>query len=698
MTRSIDLSKLPQELQFLSAYSRVRGRRYQRASWLVSNFEADVWEIRSCQRHVRVDWGIELGTSGKLLTDRKHASLLESFRSWLIIQTHSDWTSVLVQNSETEYRAIRNTLHLIDHLLLRADSLQLEKYGLAAITNNEMCSLAAILASNRRISTSIYEWPRRLSQFLRSRIETLTDSELLQATETAPFILAPPSPTNRITDLTDEEIFKARVWLWKAQAFVSNPQQSHGAQYSANTRRLARRIYSNTLSGGRVSHTVPAELSLVPDFGFDTEYLRARVTSPLDNRISSIQLCRYVRALNSLELLRLDGLVVPAFTQIDSASLIQKVDAKRAGRYRTLPQSVVFAALRKALEFLDEHGCALVDSYLNLVQAARGAGLSVGVFSHRNDIKPYLKARTIELGVKRWSVEWNAINSRGTDVPLLTRPEYYSELRSNVGLWQCLRVLYGAAQYVVGTLTARRQGELIDLTAGDCLDITRSWLLFYNRKPRVGDLRDHEARPIPDIAVQAIALMERLQQGLLDLGFSFKRAKLFSFPTNRGPRPLRKLNETGYNASLDYFCDWSESGLDCDGNRYYVRQHQLRRAFAMLFFWSGSFGGLNTLRWFLGHTDAAHLWRYITESVPGVVIRNAAAQWAAEGIKLGDPATKGLSSVLMEHFGTANFTVVDAGVLQDYIEDMLADGRVSVEPEFLDGGRAYRIAVIVRGG
>ena len=105
---------------------------------------------------------------------------------------------------------------------------------------------------------------------------------------------------------------------------------------------------------------------------------------------------------------------------------------------------------------------------------------------------------------------------------------------------------------------------------------------------------------------------------------------------------------------------------------------------------------MDTLRWFLGHTDAQHLWHYITESTPGLALRSVAAEWAAYGVKHSTREAELLASELTEHFGTSDFSVLEDEALTLYLEDLMEEGRLCIEPEFLDHGRQYRIAVVLR--
>ena len=50
----------------------------------------------------------------------------------------------------------------------------------------------------------------------------------------------------------------------------------------------------------------------------------------------------------------------------------------------------------------------------------------------------------------------------------------------------------------------------------------------------------------------------------------------------------------------------------------------------MCFFWGSGFGSLDTLRWFMGHTNIEHVYHYITESTSGEVLRNVKTQFLLE--------------------------------------------------------------------
>ena len=114
----------------------------------------------------------------------------------------------------------------------------------------------------------------------------------------------------------------------------------------------------------------------------------------------------------------------------------------------------------------------------------------------------------------------------------------------------------------------------------------------------------------------------------------------------------------------------------------------------MIFFWGNSFGGLDTLRWFLGHADLEHLYHYITEATPGEVLRGVKAAYLADSLAAGDKGVSNeLAAALFSHFGTSEFTILDFQEVETYLETLIENHLLTVEPHFIkvDDLTTYRI-------
>ncbi len=166
-------------------------------------------------------------------------------------------------------------------------------------------------------------------------------------------------------------------------------------------------------------------------------------------------------------------------------------------------------------------------------------------------------------------------------------------------------------------------------------------------------------------------------------------------------------------------CDYVETDLvEYDNGEYrrnYVRQHQLRRFFAMAFFWSKGFDGMDALRWMLGHSDMEHLYHYISESETGAVLNGAKASVIVRGVvdstselaKLegieevrkmiaerltGDSSTpitiESVSEAAEDYDDESYLTVPHISQLQKEqdieteVIQLLEEGRITLEPEF----------------
>lgn len=180
--------------------------------------------------------------------------------------------------------------------------------------------------------------------------------------------------------------------------------------------------------------------------------------------------------------------------------------------------------------------------------------------------------------------------------------ERFDLLRSNIYFYDLLKVYYGAVQVFIGAIMARRQSEICSLIVGECIDEDTNSLIFKQSKSTKGmfGTRNSLYLPIDPLGIEMIKNLERLH-------INRKGDLLFSIPTIKNMFSFNStVSNTTYSENIDFFIDYINPDL-IDGKRYYIRQHQLRRFFAMSFFWGSGFGSLDTLRWFLGHTDVQHL-------------------------------------------------------------------------------------------
>lgn len=677
--------------ELLGRYTFDKHRRYQRAPWLLSEPGDPVWRT-SLLGEIEIDWRVPL-SDGALLTSSKHSRLLESLQSWLIAPTHPDAGGDRIRTTASERNIVQIGLTWIDAILIHHERLDILAGGLGRITDDRWRALAGLVTSHPSTGLTVYQWPSKLSSYLREKVSHLSDTRVANLLEDEP-ALEQLAQTDRdsLTDLSTDEVIRAKCWLFEAGHLLHADRRREGFHYP-NLRNVISEIYPTTVWARHRPFQIPPELCVSTGMLNRREYPRARITARGGNALTSNRALTLLRPLASLPLLAEDGIDAPVAEPLDISSFVNKLVLSRGGRFRTLPQATVLTALRRGIELTLELGDDIVDSYLRVAEDAHSRGISLSSPAYSEDIRSLLTQKLVDAGMRKWSLVPPSFQGRILNAPIKS-VDYFRDLRSGIGLAQMVRVLFGATQIVTGTLMARRQAELVELQAGQCFDESRTRLLFRNRKAGIGSLRPLIARPIPEIAVDSLARLERLQEGLIRIGAIKAYTSIFSPPKTRGKVGLVRLNSHVYNCNLDIFCDWSETPLDKDGRRFYIRQHQLRRFFAMLFFYGGGFGGLETLRWFLGHADPAHLWHYITESTPGATIRSIAAEWATKSLVEGN-SLNGLEEIVLEHFQTRDFSILEEEVISTYVEHLLSEGTVAIEPEFLDNGRSYRIAVVI---
>jgi hypothetical protein len=362
-------------------------------------------------------------------------------------------------------------------------------------------------------------------------------------------------------------------------------------------------------------------------------------------------------------------------------------ETKPSRRFKTVPSSIIFNTISKAIDFYFEYGEDIILSYKNIVFFMKENGIT-----KINDISTENLKKLLIGKLKNKVTCWNF-----SQQAQLRNFKKFDEIRNCNSLYFLLRAYYGATQFVTGAIMARRQSEMISLKVNQSIDYINKIMFFKRSKStkNIFGIRDTIGLPIDEMALSMIKNIEKIQNTLLENNFITENKNIFIPLLYNNPLGFPKsLTATIYNDSLDVFYDFAE--VECENNkRFYMRQHQLRRFFAMAFFWGNGFGSMDTLRWFLGHADVQHLYHYITESTEGSVLKSVKAQYICEDLDNQED----LKKLLIEKYGVNNFSLIDRDILEDHIEELIEENTVKVEPEFFndDNGKNYKILVKVKG-
>lgn len=693
--------QLPEELHFIDSVMESPVTRFRVCDWLLSDFESNTWEYSfDYKKPKTLDWDVTLDNETSLI-DEQNLDLLNSLKYWLIASTKAHSGSGTKSNAlKGQVNIFNRTIHFMDYMLLNSEKYQLARYGLAGLTEDDLKHILDLFVSSGDSAETVYDWSNKLTQFLLDGISKTCPDEISKVLEDHPYIEDVNSVDQESYSLTlpIELLPKAKAFL-----YINNLYIKHRVLGKApNSIALSKVIYAKSLKGREADKpSIPALAftSSARDSGYARELDPVPVNSSEGERMGQGTYIIYRRSLYNMGILHEIGLPAPEISDLVAISQYQG-ESIPLGRFRTLPSEIVFSSVRNAIEFHLEHGKDLVNAFGKLC-----------VFCKRNNkdslsITPEELSSILPKKLKDFGIKSVGITTKGTEVNADTsrpikgeRSKFFDCLRSNMGFLEVFSVYYGGIQLVVGALMARRVGELLDLEAKSCLDESESYLCFENRKSTSGimGIRNLEARPIEPIAVQMIKSLKRVQLWMIRTGYLGDYTDLFAFPSLKGTLRLSETSPHIFNRNLDHFCDYFEVQTDANDRRYYIRQHQLRRFFALLFFYSSSFGGIETLQWMLGHTDQKHVWQYITESIEGTVLRGAKAQFVTESLnKFGSDSFEDLAELIKSKFGTNDFSLVDSEELQLYLEDLMDDEKITIEPEFFEVSGNQEMRVLVK--
>lgn len=695
-------SKLAAAMNHLEQYTSSDLTRFRIAPWLLSSFDSAVWEYKFSNRYVQnINWAVNL-EDGSLLTDSKNRVLLNSFKTWLILSTRNVDNFNLTSNSiETQNHCFRAACNLIDELLINSKEYGLLHGGLAGLTLGELESLLARIAKNSLIAESFYCWSVKLANFCSILVDSFSKADLDDTIANHPYIADISSSqgdafAEEPLSLTVDNIVYVRAALMRGGYYA----RSRSGGLAPKTIKISKEIYSNSLTGQLFPKPVPKILNITHSVdAFQREYpgvpVKSLTPKPMDKNLWN----RYRHVLCLLEVLRITGLPSPQNEYIEELKKYNVPTAKK-GRFKTIPSGIVFKHLEQAVAFHFEYGKALIDSYCSIAIYCQQNGRTTQSLTE-DEIVKLIDKKLVEIGVTKISLTANSNNrNKGANARNLkgTKGSFYTDLRSNIGLIELVRIYYGAVQLVVGVLSARRSGELRALPVIGCQDETKGWVIFKREKSSYSEFggRSTETRPMEPIGSEMIDQLCRLKRTLYAAGVISAPGLLFASPNSRGDQGDIGLTQITYDKNLDLFSDYFETPLDKKGRRYYPRQHQLRRFFALLFFYSSSFGGLETLQWMMAHNSMEHVLNYITESNSGEVLRGAKAQFVAEWLYQGDHANfNELDDLVNQQFGTSDVTLADYDELETYINSLLKDGTIKVDPVFFDTPSGERLQVIV---
>lgn len=639
-------------------------------SWLDSEFEAPIWKLTLSDTPKFIRWNNVILDDGEKLTAPQHSKLLNAFKYWITATNNPLENSGNVDLSpKTVLQKVYYVIRLINAILLHTKELQLAKYQLLLVDTNFWLTIFSRMATYGA-TEGVYRFEERIKKLVDDGATTIGDEECDRFVMQYPYltsILASDdihiSPNNRQ---------KASVWLFK-QGYYRTCQNI--PKYNGNGAVLTSLVLGEKCLSDDIRIPNFVEFHLKPQI-ITTEY------KSIDNKdhspgMNAAGLKQYISVLKLIHtnLDRQDACtpnIIPDTLTVETINDIKDVSLKKTKRTRTLSPSFVFDLIDHCYTFTKENQDELLDQCL----IALKEGKTKSAYKNSNKHKPHNRNKLFDEAIHRemsgterghWfdteaincvSSKWLKKGIKQVNAFEIKTPNRHQHIRDNESLFDLFDVLQGSIQLLVGAIMARRQEELIALkpygnlipnknpfTSGEneCIvekgedgSIVPKYSLQFKLK-KSGNKGENTTitRPIPTSIARFIWRLEEFNRKAENAGLNRGKLSLFNYLQSKYCS-LSKVLSKSFDGHYNALCDYLETDLVLMDNgeyrRNYIRQHQLRRFFALVFFWSKKKESLDALRWMLGHTDMEHLYHYISESETGAVLNGAKASVLASSV------------------------------------------------------------------
>ncbi len=359
-----------------------------------------------------------------------------------------------------------------------------------------------------------------------------------------------------------------------------------------------------------------------------------------------------------------------------------------------IPLKTALAYTTESLRFVLNYGDSLVAFYIRAMRHFKRKGL----FNEEQDnstvkrskriardrwVRSNVPASLAQLGIEQWTSHF----VQGAHA------EKFGRFRKHPSLNDALHVLVGAIAFLIGITKPLRIEELISLRRKCCTFKKRDghWLHKHRSKGGLSDLPRIGERPIPAVTARAIGLLGALGDALVsssDERDPYCRSSLFFVPrfSRNGTLKGRVLTGKELNGALDRFCDFVALPVDRLGRRWYVRIHELRKCFLIVFFWCFKFSSLDAARWMAEHDDPKHLYAYIQANIPGEELTEIEAQYAE--LQLWDfdcgrhpeaENVRALYKAVCRHFDVTSINLIRSSELTDWLKLAFSKGTYQIQ-------------------
>lgn len=391
----------------------------------------------------------------------------------------------------------------------------------------------------------------------------------------------------------------------------------------------------------------------------------------------------------------------PAHLSVNEARALGKPFTTENGRTPMIPIEVGLRYLNGSLAMVHRHGDLVVSLYLAYLRATRilddqetpvSDSKKVLIFKTLLTKQKYSTLRD-QLGITKYHSGKLNCNSEGDPI----------------NLYQLLNHVIASCVILIGILKPSRDEEIIELKR-DCLAYKENegyYLKFLLGKSNTGEKYEQVLKPIPYITARAIKLLQRLGNGIDKRLAVDTSDSLFHLPV-KGIGNVGRVGRHTINAKLDGFGDYLEIKTDKHDRRWYVRIHEMRKFFLLLFFWQGRFNVLDAAREIAGHIDVNHIYRYMEINFPRESFSEIEADYSIQCLSAIDkyhefdsvgPGFKKLANMICDHFGVTSLELVRESEWANYVRELREYDVYKLQPFSIQADKdgsisSFQVAVI----
>lgn len=704
---TLKLSNIEQVTSITNDFTGIYDYDVHSPYWLISDFNDDVWELDFGKTNNKIiDWHAVKLSDGNRLASIKHRPLLNAFKYMILLPSIPQYNGGIVKKTDVIAVSVSKSIHIINMILLNHVHLDLSSKHLKLLSSDFFLAIFKTI-SEVGLEEGIYSYTDSFKKFLSRNINEVSDTDIEYISNRFSYT---NGKTSEKLNLNQENLLKSISFLWSNGFYAT---QGSFVGYP-NTQKIARALFSNKfICVNDINFSVFEDLRIKEPRRL-TELNSVKETIERDNSLSESTMSSYFELTKTLT-------TINSFNntcQLDSFKLsnltldrLKKVhNFKPVGRTFTLPADLIFDAMKQSIELLIRP----INKIHNIINVLSSDYIKIFCTYPDSKLSKKLPSHKFRELVNEWQP--NSLNnvssetkSLGVEEVFLTGDIDYEKIRNNHSFIYLYNTMIGASCFLTGSLSARRITELLRLKPTGNLvpngidpwenkDINFS-LRFQLQKSGIGGKNSQNTyvtRPIPQIVAKIIYNLEKFNKNLIETGLSEESNLALFNSASKINGAISRVDAKQFSQLIDLFCDYFQSKTITDENgvtyRYYIREHELRRFFALVFFWSKGSRKADSLRHFLGHTDLKHLYNYITESVTGAVLNGVKANFLASGSgsKLLSNI-EDLNSALCKRFGTdtillstsslASEDFLDEGVLDDDFDLNLNVNKLTAQSE-----------------